>query len=601
MTLKHFATIICFHIWFITSLAQMNVIDSLRAVIHSDIAPKQKLQTYVLLTGRLSNVSFNETIKLAEEGLQIGRQLKDSVAIAGLNRNIGIASYFKGDYEKAATLYYAALGIFERYDQKIETANTLNDIAKLYRKTRDLKRAAATYEQALLVYRSLSDSSGVQMILNESGVVYEYEGNYEEALRRYRASLAIAEALKDDVGKSWCYNFIAGVYLLQNKYEEAEDYNLRTLAIREQSNDSFSLSLIYSDLGNLYSNWGKYDRAEYYFDRSNNIAQQMGYRELLSNNYQSMSQLANRMGRFKEAFEFFTWHTQLKDSIFNAQKTRLIEEISTVYETTKKEKQIQEQQDTIRKRNFLLFGTIGLALLIALLSYLLYNRYKWKQEAKLQAEILIQQELAANSIIEAEEKERSRIAKDLHDGVGQMMSAARMNLSAFSNTISLHTKEEQQSLSNIMQLVDDSCREVRAVSHSMMPQLLLKKGLPQATEELLLKINPDVLKISFHAEGFDQRPDSNTETILYRVIQECVNNTLKHARATKLDISMLKEEGNLSISFEDNGAGFNISESQKENGMGLKNIYNRIRFLKGDVDIDSAPGKGTSIVIHVPV
>lgn len=579
----------------------MNVIDSLRKVIASDISTAEKLKTYALLAGRLSNVSFTETIRIAEEGLQLTKLVPDSISYAQLNHYIAKANYFKGDYEKAANLYYHALGVYERQNNQLQTAYVLNDIAKLYRKTRDLTRAAQIYEQALVVFRALNDSSGIQMIFNESGVVYEYQGNYAEALRRYRTSLQIAEQLKDDAGKSWCYNFMAGVYLLQNKYEQAEDYNLRALAIRQQLEDTFAISLSYSDLGNLYSSWGKYDRAEYYFEQSNFIADKMGYKELVSNNYQSMSQLANTMGKYKEAFEYFTWHTQLKDSIFNAQKTRQIEEISTIYETTKREKQIQDQQNIIRKRNQLLFGAIGVFLVAALITFLLYNRYKWKQQAKLQTEISKQQEMAAKAILDAEEKERSRIAKDLHDGVGQMMSAARMNLSSFSNTVQLDDGTQKHSLSNIIKLVDESCKEVRAVSHSMMPQVLLKKGLPEAVEELVTKINAEVLKINLHAEGFEKRPDSNIETILYRVIQECINNTLKHAEAKHMDISLIKETNTISITIEDDGKGFTFTEADADEGMGLKNIRNRIRFLKGEVNFDTAPGKGTSIVIHVPV
>jgi two-component system, NarL family, sensor kinase len=594
-----FVAILCFLVSCNAASAQMHVIDSLRSIINSGTVPEKKLQAYVLLTGRLGTVSFNETIKTGEQGVLLAQAQKDSVALAQLTHYMGAAHYFKGDYEKAASMYYASLGIFERYRRKKDAAIVLNDIAKLYRKTRDLTRAAAAYDQALLAFTALNDSAGIQMIYNESGVVFEYQGNYEEALQRYNASLNLATILKDDAGKSWCYNFMAGVYLLQNKFEQAEDYNLRALAIRQKLQDTFAISLSYSDLGNLYSAWGKYDRAEYYFDQSNSIADRMGYKELVSNNYNSMSQLASTMGKYREAFDYFKWHTQLKDSIFNAQKTRQVEEISTIYETTRREKQIQEQQHIIRNRNLLLFVAVSLFVIFLLITLLLYNRYRWKQQVKLQSEILNQQELAAKAILEAEEKERSRIAKDLHDGVGQMMSAARMNLSSFANHLQLPDNEHAHSLSNIITLVDESCKEVRAVSHNMMPQILLRKGLPEAVEELISKINTDVLAINFHAEGFDSRPDGNIETILYRVVQECVNNTLRHAQAKHMDISLHKEPGSISITLEDDGKGFDFTGSSVEEGIGLKNILNRILFLKGEVD--TAPGKGTSIAIHVPL
>lgn len=595
-------SILIFLVPVITCTGQNPVIDSLRKIVQSDASDERKLSAYVSLSGRLSQYSFNETLRIAEEGLELAKSRKDSLAWAELNRNMGIANYFKGEYEKAASLYFAAAGVFERFRKTRELANVYNDIAKLYRKNRDLNRALQFYNKSMTLYQQLKDSSGIQMIYNESGVVFEYQGNYKEALRRYQASLQMATLLNDEAGKGWSYNFMGGVYLLQNKFELAEDYNLRALAIRQKTKDTFAITLSYSDLGNLYSTWGKYDRAKYYFENSNYLAEKMEFKELLSNNYAQMSKMANMTGNYKEALDYFTWHTQLKDSIFNSQKTRQIEEISTIYETQKREQQIQEQQETIRKRNRLLYISIGLFLLALLIAYLIYNRYKWKQQARLQSEIMKQQEMAARSVLEAEEKERSRIAKDLHDSVGQMMSAARMNLSSFYNSIQLQNREHQASLSNIIKLVDDSCREVRTVSHSMMPSALIQKGLPQALEELVQRIDPSVLKVQLHHDGFTSRFDEQTETILYRVIQECVNNILKHAQATYADISLIYDEDGISVTIEDDGKGFDVSMLQngQKNGIGLQNIRSRIQFLKGSVDFDSAAGKGTLVAIHIP-
>ncbi len=604
MLLKPKNLFILFIIACLQANAQTTTIDSLRAVITSTtVQPQKKLEAYVSLSSKISLVSFNETIRVAEEGLLLAAQLKDSLAIAELNRNIGIASYFKGDYEKAATQYYSAIGIYERKNKNKELANVYNDLAKLYRKTRDLKRALTNYNSSYALYKSLNDSSGMQMILNESGVVYEYQGNYEEALNHYRASLKIAQALNDEMGKSWCYNFIAGVYVLQQKFEQAENFNIQAMAIRQRLKDTFSLAVIFTDLGVMYSAWGKPERATYYFDQSVLLTEKMGYKELLSNNYAELAKLANMTGDYKKALDYFTWHTQLKDSLFNVQRTRQIEEIGTLYETNKREKQIELQQQTIKERNQLIIIITTIALLSLLVVYLLYNRNKLKQKAKLQEEILNQQELAAKAVLEAEEKERSRIAKDLHDGVGQMMSAARMNLSSFYNNTTVTDEEQKHSLFNIIQLVDESCKEVRLVSHSMMPVALNKNGIVQAIDELLAKINSKDLKTSFHSEGFHERLDSSTETILYRIIQECINNTIKHAEAKEIDLSMIKDADGISVTIEDNGKGFAYDATKmddEDEGIGLKNIRSRIAFLKGTVDFDSAPGRGTLVAIHVP-
>ena len=582
------------------SKAQNQTIDSLRSVIAVSGNDANRLTAYIHLSGKLSLISFNETIKIAEKGIELASKMKDSLAYAELSRNMGIAYYFKGDYEKAASLFFTATRIYEGANKELPLAYVYNDIAKLYRKNRDLKRAGENYEKALAIFRSLKDSSGIQMILNESGVVFEYLGNYAEALKRYNASLQIAKRLNDEIGKSWCFSFIAGVNVLQSNYESAESYNLQALAIRQKLQDTFSIALSFSDLGVLYSAWGKPERASYYFEESNKIAERMAYRELLSNNYAEMSKLANVNGNYKAALDYYTWHTQLKDSIFNSQKNRQVEELSTLYETNKKEQQIQGQQLTIKKRNSLIGILSGASLLTLLIIFLFYNRYKWKQQSKMQVEILKQQEMAAKSVLEAEEKERSRIAKDLHDGVGQMMSAARMNLSSFYNNLKVKDEEEIKSLYNIIQLVDDSCKEVRSVSHSMMPAALLSKGLPDALDELVSKINGKSLKVNFYSEGFDGRLSSNTETILYRVIQECVNNTIKHAEATELDIAIIRDAGMISVTIEDNGKGFEYNSNNEDEGIGLKNIRSRIQFLKGTIDFDSAHGKGTLVAIHVP-
>jgi two-component system NarL family sensor kinase len=580
--------------------AQDTTIDSLRATIGRTTNDNAKLKAYILLTGRLSLISFNETIKVGEEGLLIASRLNDSVSYAELTRYLGMANYFKGDYEKAAAYYFTATGIYERRSMERQLATIINDIAKLYRKTRDLKRALSFYNSALELFTKLKDSSGIQMIMNESGVVYEYQGNYDEAIRHYNAALQIATKLNDEAGKGWCYNFLAGVYGLQSKFEQAEDHNLRALAIRQKLKDTFALAFSYADMGVMYGSWNKYERAVYYLEESIKLAERMQYREMLSNNYAELSRIANVTGDYKKALDYYTWHTQLKDSIFNAQKTRQIEELSTLYETNKKEQQIEVQQLTIKKQTTQIFFILCFVAFAAVIAFLLYNRYRWKQQAKLQSEILKQQELAAQSILEAEEKERTRIAKDLHDGVGQMMSAARMNLSSFYNTAKIEDGDQSRSLVNIIQLVDDSCKEVRAVSHSMMPSALLNKGLSAAVEELTAKISNKELPVSLYSQGFSERLNTTTETILFRVIQECINNSIKHAEASTLHISLIHDNDGVSITIEDNGKGFSKDRQQNEDGMGLSNIKSRIQFLKGTVDIDSSPGNGTLVAIHVP-
>lgn len=218
------------------------------------------------------------------------------------------------------------------------------------------------------------------------------------------------------------------------------------------------------------------------------------------------------------------------------------------------------------------------------------------------AEIIRQQELRNKAIIEAEEKERIRIARDLHDGVGQQLSAVKMNLSAFEASMATDDSQRRDKMHALMGLVDDAVKEVRALSHNMMPNALLRSGLSTAVREFVNKIaSTDTLKIDLQIVGLNERLESITETVLYRVMQECVSNIVKHADATHVGIQLIKHDRHLNMMIEDNGKGFDTSKANDMAGIGLKNIISRVHYLNGTVEFDSLPGKGTTVNIDVPV
>jgi len=162
-------------------------------------------------------------------------------------------------------------------------------------------------------------------------------------------------------------------------------------------------------------------------------------------------------------------------------------------------------------------------------------------------------------------------------------------------------EEQRSSFEKIIQLVDDSCKEVRHVSHNMMPNVLLKNSLASAIHDFIDKVDKKALDMHLYTEGLDERLDSNTETVLYRIIQECVNNVIKHAAATTLDISIIRDKDGISATIEDNGKGFDTNDKEKFEGIGLKNILTRVEYLKGTVEFDSTPGRGTVVSLHVPL
>ncbi len=273
--------------------------------------------------------------------------------------------------------------------------------------------------------------------------------------------------------------------------------------------------------------------------------------------------------------------------------------------TLDNEKRIQllvlnNQELALTRRNQTIIGISILAALLLLSGFLYYRQRVARQEQQSQVALAEQQEKATIAIIEAEEKERKRIASDLHDGVGQLMTAAWMNLQAFDESMKDEQSPTYPMFNKTLELVKESCNEVRQVSHNMMPNALLRKGLVNAVREFISQLNTGKLSIHLATEELKNPLPSHIETILYRVIQESVNNVVKHAQASVLDISINQDNTGIDVLIEDNGKGFDPSITRPTDGIGLQNISSRIQYLKGTVEWDSAPGRGTLVAIHIP-
>lgn len=581
--------------------AQAANTDSLKFIIKFNADNAEKVKAYKALANAMLFKDFDECQAAAVAGAVLAEKLKDPASLADCKKYTGLSWYFKGSYDSAAVYYYIAMDILKKTDAPLVKAGVLNELGKLYRKTRDLDRSLQMYDEAFAIYKNLNDDDGMATILNESGVVFEYKQDYAEAIRRYKRSLAIREKMNDLQGTAYSFNFLGGVYTIQKNFVEAEKYLLQALELRKQLKDSFAIALGYGDLGYMYKEQGLYSKAIEQYNFSNALAIKMAFADLLLSNYKELSVIAEKKGDFGLSLDYYKKQAALKDSIYSGDKMKQIEQLNAKYQAEKKEQQLKLQKAEITKKNYFLWGLAVVSILVIFAGFSFYRKRQIQNKLHLQAEVMRQQDLATKAIINAEENERKRIAADLHDGVGQMMSAAKMNLSAIESEIPFKDDAQKISFENLISLVDESCKEIRSVSHQMMPNALLKSGLASAVKEFLDKIDNRIIKINLHAEGLQERLDSNTETVLYRVIQECVNNVIKHSGANNLDISLIKDEDGIAATVEDNGRGFDTKDKQKFEGIGLKNISSRVAFLKGTVDFDSSPGKGTLVAIHVPI
>ncbi|HZL10553.1 MAG TPA: sensor histidine kinase [Prolixibacteraceae bacterium] len=206
-----------------------------------------------------------------------------------------------------------------------------------------------------------------------------------------------------------------------------------------------------------------------------------------------------------------------------------------------------------------------------------------------------------NAIIQTEEKERKRFAKDLHDGMGPLLSTVKMSVSSLAQM--KHDDASREIVENTELVINEAIKSLKEISDNLSPHILNNFGLLRALNNFSNKINvTKTIRINLKSNLKDERFDTNVEVVLYRVVCELINNTIKHAKAKKIDISLTKEDDYLTIVYEDDGKGFDVSkviEQPATSGMGFSNIYSRINSLKGEINIESELKKGTFVTIKV--
>ena len=268
----------------------------------------------------------------------------------------------------------------------------------------------------------------------------------------------------------------------------------------------------------------------------------------------------------------------------------------TVLEQEKELQQLRlKQKNTF---NYILIASVITLLIISLLSYRNYKQKQKLQQLRINELETEKQLTATEAVLKGEEQERTRLAKDLHDGLGGLLSGVKFSLSNMKDNLII-TPDNMAVFERSLDMIDTSIKELRRVAHNMMPEMLTKFGLDEALKEYCNTINATkLLTVKYQSLGMEARLDKSTEIIVYRIIQELLNNILKHAAASEVFVQLIRENNRLNIVVEDNGKGFDTVFLEKNKGAGWINIRSRVEYLKGQLDVHSEPGKGTFVNIE---
>lgn len=584
-----------------------------------------------------------------DSAIQLSKKLDYRKGLSGAYNRYGIIYKYKMQFDKAEEYYQKSIDIAKKYGDKKAEADVINNLGNIYRMQGEPVKATSAFLKALKIREETKDTAGAAAAYSNLSYVYSEQKNYALALENNNKSIELYKQVNDSFELARSYTNTVFIYYFQDMYDSAVYYSNialdifsalgdqsesavllnntgniltengqaaksilyhnRALNIQLQLNDSTGIYTSYLSLAQSYLFLNNYNKAEVYArDAINVVNNHGGSMEMFIDGYELLSKIYKAQGKYKEAYTAFEQYNNYRDSVINQDNTRAVTEMQEKYDSDKKDLllkqrklEIKNANSKVRQRNIVAASLFILLILLAITVYLLYNRFKLKKQHELNEEIIKQQSIRSKAVIDAEEKERTRIAKDLHDGIGQQLSAAKMLASSLGDTIG--RVEHDEKLAVLRNTLDESIKEVRSVSHSMMPNALFKLGLSAAIREFINRISASgLLKIDLQIIGLDKELDKTTEIILYRVLQELVSNIIKHAEASKLDIQVIAHEDNmLNITVEDNGKGFDTNNLEVFEGIGLKNIISRIKYLNGSIHFDSTPGNGTMVIIDVPM
>jgi len=513
--------------------------------------------------------------------------------------NLGVAYFNKKEYTKAIEYIEKTILIAKKVGDKKQELEATTNLGACYAQLNEDEKALTYYKKSEKRLLELNDFQGlITNNINQSST-YGKLKKFPESIEYGKKALSYINNYQGSIQyKQNAYETIANVYKEIGNLKAAFEYQDSQIMARNAFlNETGNAALI--ELQTKYETSKKEYRINL-LSKADSINSLKIFNQLLQIDKQKLALTTQQL-------EIRSQDLQLaEDSIVLLSKNQIINQKEAFAQQQQQKLELLSQQQQIqalelKQKNTLMYGLAVLVGLLCIGGFLFFRYKQAQQKALLQQKLLEQEKQATINILAAEEKERQRIATDLHDGVGQILTATWLNLQQINEEAQKENAPNKNFIERTFNLMDEGCKEVRSVSHNMMPNALLKKGLVDAVREFIQQINARQTQINLQTQGLQKSLPNHVEAVLYRVIQESVNNVIKHAQASRLDISINQEEtGELDVLIEDNGKGFNVQEALKKDGIGLANIKSRIEYLKGTVDWDSNTNNGTLVAIHIP-
>ncbi|MDX1941703.1 MAG: sensor histidine kinase [Saprospiraceae bacterium] len=556
-----------------------------------------------------------EALQLDLRGLEIGRQLKHlRLTVASLANVANNYTYF-ANYDKALQYQLEALPFVEELKDSIYLNVTLNNIAGTYQNLRQYQKALPYAQRAQQIAQAVQDYFGEAAAYGSLGILQNKLEQHDKALEYFTKELAIAEQHDFKQIQVTALLNIGDQYRQYGEAAKGLPYTLRGIPIAEALGETEILARLLHSAGGSYYELYRYKEAQPLLKKAIDLSKTYQFRENLKETYLVASDVELALGNYDTSAYYRKAYRLLRDSLINEQVLANTSELETKYKTAQKQAEIERlqvqsenQQLRIRQRNGVILGMGGLLAMLGFISSLYYSNSQNKQkvatqEAQIQAQKIRQLEQekqlsTVDAMLRGQEAERSRLARDLHDGLGGMLSGVRQTLNAMKGN-QIVTEESARAFTRALDMLDTSISELRRVARNMMPEALVKFGLKDAVQDFTDTLNDSgAIQVQYQAFGLEKRLPEATEVIVFRIVQELLNNVVKHADANHVLLQLLQDGNRFHITVEDDGKGFDLQKLEEAPGIGWMNIRSRVNYLGGTLDVRSAPGQGTTVEIE---
>ena len=536
----------------------------------------------------LKKKEYSKSLEYYNTALVIFEDSKDLYKESECHRKICNIYRKRSDNEKALFSIFKSLKINEQLNNQDGFESDLIEIGSIYSRTRDFDSAESHLLRAISLNQSTQNQQNLVSAFSNLGAVKQRTKNFKEAIDYYEKSLIVAKKLNLKKNEAILLGNLGSTNRSLGNYSLSLDYLFKALVLKKELKRDGSTAHTCSDIAETYMEMKEYAKAKQYAMDAVYYAQNENL-ELERYAYFVAGKAAYRMGDYKSSYDNMRLYSWLNDSVFNIDKTESINELQIQYESEKQQLKIQAQETDIAfldeknkvKNQLLLFGGLGF---LGIFGFILL--YRSRSTAR-KRELL--QEKFSQDLIRAQEDERNRVAKDLHDSVGQQLTL-------------LKKKAQNLGQEELAIITNTALEEVRGISRALYPTNLKLLGLSESIEQLLYDLD-EVSDMFFTVEIDNINNIFNEEQGLnfYRFIQEAVNNVLKHAKTKTLLVTIEKTDTLVDVLIKDNGLGFDDANALRKKSLGLKTMSERIRMLKGNLLIKSQKGEGTTISAKIVI